>query len=211
MQTFKSLVLCLFAFSTGMASAEPTNFFLRANRLGCGTITSVRDVNQAPLYDKQYELLVSGKGSSSTLMGAAVQLDLVGAGQALVLGVTLDATRGSSTSQEGVRPVEPSEGFAWKGVKAVRIRMDDGHVLNLPLTAQPTLSLGPKYDEGQRVTLFLIPQHKSIQVALAGMKPMPGHKNYAGWCSGFVDPSDSAAALAAAASLVREDKIVTSE
>ncbi len=205
MLKIKTLVLCALALVTTAATADSTNFFLRANRMGCGTITLVRDVNQAPLYDQQYELLVGGKGSSSTVMGAAVQLDLVGVLKAAVVGAAIDAARGPSTAQGGVKPVE---GGVWKDVKAVRVQMDDGTVMNLPMTAQPKLSTGPKYEEGRRVTVFLIPAHSSIQLAMAGRQPPPEDKTYAGWCSNMVEPAVSEAAMAAAASLVQEDKIV---
>ena len=200
----KALILCSLAFCSAAALAsDATRFYNRSNRLGCGTILAVADVNQAPLYDREYEALVGGKGSTADLVGHAVSLNLAGVIEAVAVGLAVDAARGESSDQGSVKP--PADGV-WKNIKAVRVKMDSGEVMNLPLTGQPTLDPGPKYEEGRRVTVFLLPQYKSIQLSMRGRQPAPDDKTYAGWCSANVAPATAAEAFAASSSLVQADK-----
>ncbi len=202
----KSFALCGLLLAASVAQASDALYFFNPrNRIGCGTITAVRNVNQAPLYDREYEQLVGGSGSTGSLAVAVSGLGIVTQTAAALASLAVDATRDTSSAVDSVKA--PESGF-WDNIKAVRVAMDDGSVMNLPLTAQPKLSTAPKYEEGRRVSVYLLKERNSIQLNLIGKAPAPGEKLHEAYCSRRTTAEEAAAALKEKAALVQEDKIV---
>lgn len=202
----KTLVLCGLTVAASIAHASDAFYFFNPkNRIGCATITSVRNVNQAPLYDREYEMLVGGRGGTANLAVIVSGLGIVGQAAAVVTSMAIDAVRDPSVAVESVQT--PAEGV-WTNVQAVRVVMDDGSVMNLPLTAQPKLTIGPKYEVGRRVSVYLLKDRNSIQLGLGGRAPLPDDKLHNGYCRRGVDQAEAEAALKEKANLVQEDKII---
>lgn len=201
----KSIAVCSLLLMASVAQASDALYFFNPrNRIGCGTITSIRNVNQAPLYDREYEELVGGNGSTGSLAVAVSGLGIVSQTVAALTSLTVDAARDSSSA---VDVVKAPDGGVWKNVKAVRVLMDDGSAMNLPLTAQPKLSIDPKYEQGRRVSVYLLKDRNSIQLNLLGKAPAPGEKLHDAYCSRRVTEDEAATALKEKAALVQEDKI----
>jgi hypothetical protein len=198
-----TIIAALAVSSTAHASTVASTFMKRENRLGCATIQSVRNLNQTPLYDFEYERSVSGSGGSAELAIAAVGLGLLNAATAGVASLVVDAVRDPSKPQPGVKP--PADGV-WRHVKAVQIKMDDGAVMNLPLVA-PHGSLAPSYEAGSRVRVFWLPERDSLQLTLTGRMPLPEDKTYNAWCLRAVPQDRAQEIFKAAASLVKEELI----
>lgn len=189
--------------STAHAFTVASTFMKRENRLGCATIQSVRNLNQTPLYDFEYERSVAGSGGSAELAIAAVGLGLLNVATAGVASLVVDAVRDPSKPQPGVKP--PTDGV-WQHVKAVQIKMDDGAVMNLPLVAAHG-AFTPSYEARSRVRVFWLPERDSIQLTLTGRMPMPEEKNYNAWCFRAVPQDRAQEIFKAAASLVKEELI----
>lgn len=203
---FKTVFLCALTLAASAAHASDAFYFFNPqNRIGCATITSVRNVNQAPLYDREYEMLMGGRGGSANLAIIVSGLGIVGAAGAVAASLAIDAVRDPSVAVDGVQT--PADG-TWTNVQALRVEMDDGNVMNIPLTAQPKLTLGPKYEVGRRVTVYLLKDRNSIQLGLGGRAPLPGDKLHDGYCKRGVSQSEAEAALKEKANLVQEDKII---
>ena len=195
------ITLALVAFASAAQATDNLYFFKPTKRIGCGTITSVRKVNQLPLYDREFEMAVGGNPTTRDLVYLASFIPGVGVATAVVGSMVADGVIGSSSAVATVS-MPPN------GVQAVRVVMDDGSVLNLPLTAIPSGSLKPGYEVDRRVEVFLLKDRSSIQLGLAGRAPMATEKLYSAYCSMRTDPEDAAAAVKGAASLVQEDKIL---
>lgn len=203
---FKIHVLCALTMTASLAHASDAFYFFNPqNRIGCATITSVRNVNQAPLYDREYEVLVGGRGGTGDLAVIVSGLDIVGTVAAAATSLAVDAVRDPSAAVDGVQT--PADG-TWTNVQALRVEMDDGSVMNIPMTAQPKLTPGPKYEVGRRVTVYLLKERNSIQLGLGGRAPLPGDKLHEGYCKRGVSQAEAEAALKEKANLVQEDKII---
>lgn len=203
---FKPLALCFLTVSSSLAHASDTLYFYnRLSRLGCGTITSVRKVNQAPLYDQEYEQRHGGRSPTTDVALLASGFGVVGQVIALATSMTVDVVRDSSVALEGVK--EPANGIR-KNILAVRVVMDDGSVMNLPLTAQEKLTLKPKYEEDRRVTVYMIKDRKSIQLTMARKSPLPSEKLYDAYCSQTAEAGEAAEAIKAKENLVQEANII---
>lgn len=204
--SFKSFAACSLLLVASVAQASDALYFFNPrNRIGCGTITSVRNVNQAPLYDREYEDLVGGNGSTGSVAVAASALGIVSLAAAATTSLAVDAVRDPSTATDGVKT--PADGV-WKNIKAVRVLMDDGSVMNLPLTGQPKLSLDDKYEEGRRVSVYFLKDLNSIQLNLRGKAPAPGERLHDAYCSRRVTQEEATIALKEKAALVQEENII---
>lgn len=202
-KTFASALLA--ALSLASSPAFANRFYQAENMLGCGTIVSVRDVRQAPLYDAEYEHHVAGRAGTGDIAVAAAGFGLIGAVTAGVSSLLFDAVRDSSVSQEGVKAPAGGE---WKNIKAVKVLMDDGAEMNLPLMAQPTSALGTKYEAGKRVRVYWLPARQSIQIALRMPVADQGAKNYQLRCKREVPAERAAEVFRAAAQLVDEALVI---
>lgn len=202
----KISALCGLSIAATMAHASDTlYFFNQQSRIGCGTITDVRNVNQAPLYDREYEMLRGGRGGTGDVAVLVSNLGIVGQAVAAITSLGVDSARDKSIALEAVNA--PANGV-WTNVKAIRVVMDDGREINLPLTAQPKLGTGLKYESGRRVEVYLIKERNSIQLGMQRKPPLPDEKLYAAFCRRSADAADAEAALTEKAHLVQEDKIV---
>lgn len=182
-----------------------SEFFDRQNLIGCGTITDVRDVNQPPLFDNEYVAqnkdgirtygIASMMAGAGLLKWAAAAIGTVAADEAL--------------SKE---PQKVKEQDNWTNVKAVRVRMDDGQEINLPLIKPRGDIERRQYTQGKRVTVFHVPQYSSIQLDTMIRLPEPGDeakaKSYEFHCKRRLDDATATAVLKDAESLVRQDKII---
>ena len=184
------------------------DFMNKDNLIGCGEITSVRKVNQAPLYDKEYDLLHGNVGGTSGIAGMLTAGGVVKFAAAAVTSMVADKVIADNTTPEAAVKAQDS----WDNVLAVRIAMDNGSVLNLPLTAPPADQERRAYTQGKRVRVFYVPELNSVQVSTLIAK-LPGleekeTKRYQSFCGGKLDESTVAKVLNEKGNLVIEQQIV---
>lgn len=144
-------------------------FIKAGNRIGCGSVVSVRKVNQAPMYDNRYEGQFNGTGSSSDIAGAAAQLGVVGIATAVIAGVTTDtALEARRTPKKEIRlaNVPKNSGI----VKAIQLRLDDGHEVNLPLVDANKFDFSGHYKVGNRYAVYYSPTYDNLQLFPLGEK-----------------------------------------
>lgn len=201
-------------FATGLVlalssqAAFAVDFMNRDNLIGCGEITSVRKVNQAPLYDKEYDLLNGNVGSTSGLAGMLTAGGVVRFAAAAVTSMVADKVIADKTTPDAAVKSQES----WDNVQAVRIAMDNGGVLNLPLTAPPADQERRAYAQGKRVRVFYVPELNSLQVStLIAKLPTVEEKEtsrYKSFCGPKLDEGTVAKVMSEKANLVVEQQIV---
>jgi len=196
----------LLALSCQQALA--VDFMNRDNLIGCGEITSVRKVNQAPLYDKEYDLLHGNVGSTSGIAGMLTAGGVVKFAAAAVTSMVADKVIADNANPDAAVKAQES----WDNVLAVRIAMDSGNVLNLPLTAPPADQERRAYAQGKRVRVFYVPELNSVQVSTLIAK-LPGveereSSRYRSFCGAKLDEGTANRVLQEKANLVVEQQIV---
>lgn len=190
----------------GFCEVSQANPFVNpAQRIGCATVTSVRDVNQAPLYNHEYVAKYGGQGGSADVASALVQGGVVGVVSAAVGTIAVDAAR-MATSQPKAQMV-PQDARDWAYVKAVGLKMDDGSVMNLPLVNKAGGRASFEFREGNRFAVYWLKEYDSIQLSVWPAPP-PDHKAYAQMCAKGADTEGYEAAVAAKANLINESKII---
>lgn len=184
------------------------DFMNKDNLIGCGEITSVRKVNQAPLYDKEYDLLHGNVGSTSGIAGMLTAGGVVKFAAAAVTSMVADKVIADNTTPEATVKAQDS----WDNVLAVRIAMDNGSVLNLPLTAPPADQERRAYTQGKRVRMFYVPELNSLQVStlIAKLPTVEEKENsrYQSFCGQKLDAGTVAKVMKEKANLVQEQQVV---
>lgn len=195
-------ILCL---ALTAQSAMASEFFDKQKLIGCGTIVSVRNVDQAPLFDNEYVAQnkdgIRTYGIASLMAGAG----LIKYAAAAIGTVVADEALANT-------PSKVKEQDKWSNVKAVRIQMDGGQEINLPLIKPRDDIERRQYTEGKRVTVYHVPQYNSIQLDTMIRLPDPGDeakaKSYAFHCTRRLDDVTAEAVLKDVARLIQEDKII---
>lgn len=187
--------------------AQATDFVDMRGQIGCGTITSVRNLNQAPLYNYEYES-AWGKTNSGSLASVANGFGLIGFAGAVIGSIAVDTVVSSNSAPIEVKP--PSEGAAWKDVRAVRIELDDGRQVNLPLMVAGKLDFASRtYQVGERVRLQYHKQLNNIQLMPKGLTaPKPGEDKYERNCALRANKLDADTIVKASENLVNEANII---
>lgn len=193
-------------FSVAMCGGAQANPFINpALRIGCATITSVRDVNQAPLYNHEYVAKFGGQGGSGDVASALVQGGVIGAVTAAVGTIAIDTAR-AATAKPKVQMV-PQDGRDWAYVKAVGLKMDDGAIMNIPLVNKAGGRATFELREGNRFAVYWLKEFDSIQLSI-WPAPTQDHKAYAQMCEKGSDIEGFEAAVAAKANMIDESKII---
>lgn len=181
------------------------------NRVGCGTVISLRNVNQTPVYDMRYEGQFIGNSNTSDVAGLAVQTGLLGmavAGVAsIATDVTIDATR-TAKKQIKMVNVPRDQGL----VKAVQLRMDDGQEINLPMLDANKFDFSGHYKVGNRYEVFYSPTYDNLQLFASREKekydtPEEAEKAKKWFCSADLDKAKADELIATNANKVDESKI----
>lgn len=202
-----TLIAAMAAMVVSSQALAANDFFVQDNRMGCATITNVRNTTQQPLYDRDFERYYAGRGGSAEAAMAISDLGVVGKGAALIGSAIFDGVRDAST-EVNVASVSPKDGN-WPLVKAVQVQMDDGNVMNLPLQGKPKLVLGPTYEAGRRVVVYALPKFKSVQLFLLPKDPpKPGEKHYDNYCSVRLPADQTETIVKSMASVIEEGKII---
>jgi hypothetical protein len=124
-------------------------FIKAGNLIGCGAVVSLRNVNQTPAYDQQYEMQFNGSGSTSDIAGLAAQAGILGMAAAVIAGVTADATIDATrTATREIKMVNVPENHGL--VKAVQLRLADGREINLPMLDANGTDFSGHYKVGNR-------------------------------------------------------------
>lgn len=215
-QIVKKLTLLFLVGLTCISNsiAGVARFFQPDQVIGCGTVTSVRKINQEPVFNAEYFGSLEGKGiffandvsSASQVIGATGFAGSIVVGY--VAGALANAVKDARDGDAIYKVIPPQDGV-WKNVFAVRIEMDDGRTLNMPLMNAPPLTRGRHYESGQRLQLTYYKQAQNIQVTDPRISlPKVGDSTYERKCSMLANKDDSDAALKAAENMVDESKIV---
>lgn len=197
--------------ATGDAGSQ--RFIKAGNLIGCGSVVSVRNVNQQPVYDDEYERQYIGRANSGSALGFLAEVGVVGSvvsiGAAAIAGGTADmisdANRTAPRKQKII--TVPDNG---KEVKAIRLRMDDGREINLPMLRPPIID--SQYEVGNRYQVFYSPTYMNLQLQRSREKdrydtPAEAEKARKWFCSQDLDTETSNRELAKHKNFVDESKI----
>jgi hypothetical protein len=175
-KSLTALAACVL-FGYGLQAKAESKFGEFSTIIGCGTVTSVRKLNQAPLYDKVYENDRQDRaGSTGDVAGVLAGFGIVGAAVGFVGGLAADTAIAANVKTKA--PVAPAGG-EWKTVKAIRIKFDDGREVNLPLyEGTDSIINAFHYKEGQRLTLTYSKELDNIQPFMKGVSIPPPSEDY---------------------------------
>jgi hypothetical protein len=202
----KNYFLLLLTALSIAEGAHAADLFNREDLIGCGKVISVRKLDQAPMYNREYAQRMGGNTNVSE-MGLITGLipggTVVAGAIAIVAGEIIDAAK--STPIPVV--IKPKSG--WRMVSAVQIQMDAGQIINLPLINADRFVYGHHYEAGQRLSLTYSLVLKNIVIGPRGGKtPMPGEKYFEKYCGLHASKEDADAILAASANLIDEANII---
>lgn len=186
------LVSFLAATMTG-AQASEFKFIQFDKSIGCGTIEAVFDVPQKPIYDAAYHDRFHGKGSTSGAFAQAAGGGFMGIGAAFVRSIVADAAVSAATKKDAFVLPETKH---LDDVQTLRVMMDDGAVMHLPLMRRGTLSGFKPYKQGQRVWVFFhdVEGGKTYHLDNSST-PSAGDWNYKARCTPRSSPEWVAAAI----------------
>lgn len=207
MINIKKLTIASLALCAPLAQASDfSDFYNRDMLIGCGTIVSVRNVNQSPLMEYEY----AAQNGTSIRTGDIAALMSVN-GVAGFLTAAIGSVVVDNALQKNAEDVK--EQTNWENVKAVRVKMDSGEEINLPLFKPRTGGTDRRqYADGKRVTVYHVPRYKSIQLDAMARPPNPNEQDkarlYQILCKRRLDDATANSALKEAANLVQEDKII---
>lgn len=140
--------------------------------IGCGVIVSVRNVNQAPIYTKEYEAVRPGRfGGSSQVAGVLGGFGIIGSAVAVIGSAAVDAAVEANVKTE--LPVDKPDGGVWKGVRAVQIKFDDGREINVPYIEMIDVPGSRRFKAGERYSFNYSRELDSIQVFVGGDNLIP--------------------------------------
>lgn len=186
-------------------------FFKPDNKMGCGTVVSVRNVNQTPQYDRQYESQFGSPSNTTDIAALAVQTGVVGlvaaAATSLAVDTAVSANRETQTEIKLLN-IATDQGL----VKAVQLRMDDGVEINLPLLDANKFDFSGHYKVGNRYQVFYSPTFDNVQLVKSGESASYSSEEKAKvmrnlWCKRTLAEEKTKAVLEAHAHKVDETKI----
>lgn len=186
------------------APAQAGIKFFDSNRiLGCGVVSDVKDVAQRPLYEARYEARVGGPATAASTTGQLAGANAITAGAAAVATAIFDIAASSSRpTPDWVLPETP----VLDNVQSVRVTMDDGRELNLPLLKGEGGNLAYKmFKVGQRVTVFFhkVADGKTFYVYNTEEAASPDEKRYKWRCARTVPEAEAAEAFEYGANLAK--------
>jgi hypothetical protein len=204
---FVSIMLSFFAW-TGHAGEYP--YTAGTDRIGCGEMVSVRNVNQKPLVtnDSRYKPYtpdknINGQGAISgifQILGANPITAIVGEVATVVVA---GHTRAPSSDEVAKEIANQEAANDYKDVVAIKFKFDDGREINIP-----TYRISIGYKSGERFSAFWSRPNKAIVFSLMRTNALQGDSRYDRFCSQNVDKETADAAIAASANLVDESKII---
>ncbi|PJC20459.1 MAG: hypothetical protein CO065_05485 [Comamonadaceae bacterium CG_4_9_14_0_8_um_filter_57_21] len=186
-------------------------FIKAGNRIGCGTVVSLRKVNQTPFYDQQYEMQFNGSGGTSDIAGLAVQTGLLGMAAAVIASVATDATiEATRTAKKEIKMVNVPRDQGL--VKAVKLRLDDGREINLPMLDANKFDFSGHYKVGNRYQIFYSSTYDNLQLFASREKekydtPEEAEKAKKWFCSSDLDKTKADELIANNANKVDESNI----
>lgn len=190
------------------AQAQAIDLFEPNAQIGCGTVTSVRKLNQAPLYNQEYELFVENQGNSSDIANIVYRITNIAPGVAVLAGNLLDV----ALAGKPVGVVQAPKDVNWEYVRAVRVEFDDGRVINVPVITVEKFAVGRFYEVGQRMSIFYNKKLNNIQFLPSGRsipdKNEKEDRKYKTVCGLRIDKEVADAIIKASEHLVDETKII---
>lgn len=181
--------------------------------IGCGTIVSVRSVNQAPTYTKEYEAVRPDRfGGSSQAAGILGGFGVIGSAVALVGSLAVDTAIEANVKTS--LPVDAPDGGVWRGVRAVKIKFDDGREIHMPFIEMLDVPGSRRFKVGERYSFNYSKELDNIQFFIGGDNLIPNADDekqankYRGMCRTRVDQSVADSIIERSASLVDESKII---
>lgn len=177
--------------------------------LGCGTLVSIRPVNQKPFPNIRNSKVVESRSPGSTVIQVLSQLpgaSVVGTVAAAVLSDTVAASIGESANSAAEAQQEATQNYT--DVSAVAFKFDNGRTVKLPMIVVS----GMRYKPGVRLYAYRnVTQNGILQLgenALFLGIPDVGDSNYPEKCSSQVAPEVVDATITAFSDRVDESKII---
>jgi hypothetical protein len=204
------LLGAVISLATNVALGADYPYKDSTDRIGCGEMVSVRDVNQRPLVvnDPRYkphtpDKNIHGQGVIAGLfqiLGANPITAIVGE----VATVVVAGHTPSPSSEEVAKEIARQEAANdYKDVVAVKFKFDDGREINIP-----SYRLSLDYKAGERFSAFWSKANQAIVFNLISNNSRPGGIWYEKLCSQTLAKEVADAAIAASANLVDESKII---
>ena len=201
-----NVVAILFSLVCVPVYAEKTDFDPKKHRIGCGTILSVRDVNQKPVPDSRFipRGIETGQGVVAGILeifGFGLVASIAGE-----IGTVLIAGEAKKASEEKDL-ANQEETKNYKHVIAMKFKFDDDREVNIPKYRL----VGSRYMEGARLVAYYPESQKVIQFSINphfANIPKLGEEGYAEKCSNLLPQDVTNEAIAASANLVDETKIL---
>jgi hypothetical protein len=172
----KKLFLCatlLITSSIQMAEAAGPAFW-RKDQVACGNIVSVRKSGQLPMYDDEYIKSTKSHRQANEVGVVAMGLGVLGPVGAAIASIGTEIA--VNTAIDGKKPepileiVDPN--YNNGNVRAIRIALDDGREINLPVIRNNIGSFGT-YAAGDRVNLVLSRQQGVLQIKYRATAKVP--------------------------------------
>jgi hypothetical protein len=202
----KTVLICIFCVIC-LQSAHADN--QKRERLGCGTLVSIRPVNQKPFQNIRNSQVVELRLPGATVIQILSNVpgaSMVGTVAAAVVSDSIATSVVESANREAEAQQEATQNY--KGVFAVEFKFDDGRTVKLPMMVVS----GMRYKPGVRLYAYRnVTLNGILQVgenALFMGLPDVGDSNYAARCSSQVALEEADATIAAFADRVDESKII---
>ena len=204
------LLGAVISISTNLAFGADYPYKDSTDRIGCGEMVSVRNVNQKPLVtsDSRYKPYTPDKNIHGQGLIAGV-FQILGANPvaAAVVEVATVVVAGYTpppSSEEVAKDIASQEAANdFTDVVAIKFKFDDGREINIP-----TYRISIGYKAGERFSAFWSRPSKAIVFSLMRTNARPGDGRYDRFCSQTTDKETADAAIAASANLVDESKII---
>ena len=182
-------------------------FFDEASQMGCGAIVSVRNVDQWPVGngdETRWRLAGNGKMSSGGTFGQLAGGGVIGFGAALLGSLVVDGVADATKSPP---PEKPGMRYGHK-VFAIKLLLDDGREINMPMIERAPTFSGGQYKAGRRERLSFNNKNAHIQFENSFQPPIKGESGYAEKCALKIDKAVADDIILRSAKLVDETKIV---
>lgn len=183
--------------------------FWRKDQVTCGNIVAVRKSQQLPMYDDEYIKTTKSHRQANEVGVVAMGLGVLGPVGAVIASIGTEVAVNSAIDgkkpEQNLEIVDPS--YNNGNVRALKIELDDGREINLPVVRNNIGSFGT-YAPGDRVNLVLSRQLGVLQIKYRATAKL-GSDDYDLKCGlNNVTKEEADAAILKSANLVDESLVI---